>query len=214
MTPLLATRLDMATAVAAVSIPHAFATAFRCWRLRKAIDRRSFLRFGALSAFGGLGGALLYPQLSSHALTLILGALLIATGVTGLTQWYSAWKPGRLEAGALGLFSGLFGGLAGNQGGLRAAALLPFGLRPAAFVATSTAIGLVVDAVRMPVYLFQSGPALMALWLPISVATGGVIVGTLMGEKVLMGLSPDRFRKTVAGMIALLGILLLSRAFK
>ena len=40
LTPLLATRFGMSAAVAAVTIPHALATAVRCWRLRADIDRR------------------------------------------------------------------------------------------------------------------------------------------------------------------------------
>ena len=46
LTPLLALRLGMDTAVAAVALPHAVATAIRCWRLRPLIDWTVLKRFG------------------------------------------------------------------------------------------------------------------------------------------------------------------------
>jgi uncharacterized membrane protein YfcA len=52
-----------------------------------------------------------------------------------------------------GALSGLLGGLVGNQGGLRSAALLGFDLSKRSFVATATAVGLLVDGARMPVYV-------------------------------------------------------------
>ncbi|HUQ21205.1 MAG TPA: hypothetical protein VM099_16415 [Gemmatimonadaceae bacterium] len=60
-------------------------------------------------------------------------------------------------ARALGALSGFFGGIIGNQGGLRAAALSRFDLRPTTFVATSTMIGVMIDLVRSPVYVYRAG---------------------------------------------------------
>ena len=108
-----------------------------------------------------------------------------------------------------GLVSGFFGGIAGNQGGLRSAALTAFGLSPLGFVATATATGLLVDAARTPVYLWHSGPVLLTLWAPIIVATVGVLIGTIVGERMLLGLSPRRFGQTIGGAIGALGIWML-----
>ena len=57
LTPLLALRFGTSVAVAAVTIPHAVATAVRCWRLRTYIDRPILVRFGLVSAAGALAGA-------------------------------------------------------------------------------------------------------------------------------------------------------------
>jgi uncharacterized protein len=211
LTPLLATRLGMTTAVAAVAIPHAIATAVRCWRLRAYIDRRILRRFGVLSAAGALIGALLYIRFSSGTLTVVLALLLIATAIAGLTNWARRWQPSPAGAAIFGFASGVFGGVAGNQGGLRAAALLAFPLGPVAFVATSTAAGLLVDAARLPVYLWRGGDQLLPLALPIGIASAGVLAGTLLGERVLLGMSPDRYRRVVAALIGLLGVWLLAR---
>lgn len=212
LTPVIGTRFGMAIAIAAVAIPHAAATAFRFWRLRRAVDWRVIRLFGVLSAIGGLTGALLYARLSNRALTIVLGALLVATAVAGLTGWATRWRATGGRAATLGLLSGLFGGVAGNQGGLRAAALLGFDLKPAAYVATSTAIALLVDAARTPIYVWRAGSTLADLTLPIAIATVGVLVGTLLGERLLLGLSPDRFRRIVSAVIGLLGVWLLISA--
>ena len=211
LTPLLAFRYGMPAAVAAVTIPHAVATALRCWRLRAAVDRRVLVRFGLLSAAGGLLGALLYTRLGGALLTRILGALLILTAAAHLGGLARRWHPHGPLVGLLGFGSGFFGGVAGNQGGLRAAALGAFGLAPAAFVATSTATGLLVDAARTPVYLWQAGDLLVRLWPVLTTATAGVVVGTLAGERVLLGLSTERFGRIVATAIGVLGIWLLAR---
>jgi uncharacterized membrane protein YfcA len=212
LTPLLATRLGTAAAIAAVSIPHAAATALRFWRLRAAVDWSVIRGFGLLSAAGGLAGALLYARLSSRALAIVLGLLLVLTALAGLTGWAMRWRATGPRAAGLGLASGFFGGIAGNQGGLRAAALLGFRLAPAAYVATSTAIALMVDAARTPVYVWRAGPALANLWTIIAAATLGVLVGTLLGERLLLGLTVERFRRIVSALVGLLGLWLLASA--
>lgn len=211
LTPVLALRYDVSLAVAAVSIPHAIATALRCWRLRASIAWPVVKSFGVLSAIGGLAGALLYARVGSRALEITLGALLIATAIAALSDWMRRLHPRGVTASALGFASGLFGGLAGNQGGLRAGALMAFALGPAAFVATSTAIALAVDGARLPIYLWRAGSALTALGAEIGVATAGVVIGTLLGERLLLGLSPQRFQKIVAVLIGALGVWLVLR---
>src|SRR5688500_11839100 len=206
LTPLLIGRLGASLAVAAVSIPHAIATAVRCWRLRRAISWPVVRTFGVLSAAGGLIGALLYARVGSRLLEIILGVLLVATSAAALSDWTRKWKPRGIVAQTLGFLSGLFGGMAGNQGGLRAAALLTFSLTPKAFVATSTAVGLAIDAARMPIYVWRAGAELLAVLAPIGAATAGVLIGTLFGERLLFGLSPERFRRIVGILIGMLGL--------
>lgn len=209
VTPLMASRFGMTVAIAAVAIPHALATALRCWRLRTSIDWAVMRSFGLLSAAGGLAGALLYSRFSNQTLTVVLAALLLATAIAGLTNWAQRVRLGPAGAGAVGFTSGLFGGVAGNQGGLRAAALLVFRLTPVAFVATSTATGLLVDAARLPIYLWRSSGDLGRVAVPVVVASAGVILGTLAGERVLLGISVERFRIVVSVLIGVLGVWLL-----
>ena len=209
LTPLLALHVGTELAVAAVAIPHAVATALRCWRLRREIDWQVLKGFGILSSIGGLAGAFAYSQLDAVVLTRVLGGLLVLTAVAQLAGLATRWHPRGALVGVVGFASGFFGGIAGNQGGLRAAALTAFRLSPLAFVATSTATGLLVDTARAPIYLYTAGAELRSLWIPIAMATAGVLVGTILGERILLGMPRDRFARLVAVAIGILGLWLL-----
>ena len=151
LTPLLAIKVGTKLAVAAVVIPHFGGTVVRCWLLRKSIDKQTLIDFGITSAIGGLLGALLHNFFRNPLLTLILGFILTLSGVMGLSDIGKRVNlPSRL-VGLIGAVSGIFGGLVGNQGGIRSLALTTFKLDPISFVATATAIGLLVDIARMPV---------------------------------------------------------------
>jgi uncharacterized protein len=212
LTPLLAASVGTGTAVAAVAIPHAAATALRCWRLRGNIDWAVLRRFGLLSAAGGLMGALLYTRFSNDALTLILGLLLVSTAIATLADLPSRVQVGGVVVSLLGFLSGLFGGLAGNQGGLRAAAMLSLSLPPVRYIATATATAMLVDVVRTPIYVWRAGDELASLSVPLGVATVGVLIGTLLGERLLLGLSMRQFRYSIATLIGLLGVWLVLQA--
>jgi uncharacterized membrane protein YfcA len=206
LTPFLIPRLGAKLAVAAVSIPHVIATAIRFWMLRRQLDRRVLLTFGVSSAIGGLAGALLQTIVRSHVLTVVLAILLVFAGViaaAGITLRFgprSAWIAGAM--------SGLLGGLVGNQGGIRAGGMMGFDVPKESFVATATAVALIVDAVRMPVYAMTEGRALVSLWPLIAIATFGAVAGTLLGRSIL-GRIPDAvFRRVVGVLLIALGIAL------
>ena len=48
LTPLLTARYGADVAVAAITLPHAIATAVRCWRLRASINPSVLMRFGTM----------------------------------------------------------------------------------------------------------------------------------------------------------------------
>jgi uncharacterized membrane protein YfcA len=212
LTPFLLTRLSPTLAVAAVALPHLAATALRFVQHRHAIDKKVLARFGVASAAGGLAGAWLQTAFDEKWLFVVLGVLLIATALANLTDNFGGWQAPAFVAMALGGLSGLFGGLVGNQGGLRAAGLLAFNLSKRAYLATGTAVALMIDAARTPVYLARAGNELTAFAVPIVVATGGCILGTVLGERVFLGLAPERYRRIVGTAVGALGAWLLARA--
>lgn len=206
--PLLGTRL----AVVAVSVPHAAGTALRLWRVRGDIDWKLLRGFGVASAAGGLAGALAHGWLSSASLTIVFGGLLILSGLAALVGWNKRVHLGRFAALAAGAVAGLFGGLVGNQGSIRSAALLAFRLPPRAFVATATATAMIVDAARLPVYLSGSGEAIRGHLGLVAVVTIAVLIGTLLGDPVLRRI-PERWFSRVVGVLLLaLGVYMLATA--
>lgn len=206
LTPLLGLHVGTRLAVAAVALPHFVGTALRCWMLRRHIDRRVVLGFGITSAVGGLGGALLHIWIASRALGVVFGLLLVLAGISELTGWVTRVHWGRRAAWTAGAASGLLGGLVGNQGGIRSAAMLGFEVPRESFVATATAIGLFVDVARLPVYLATQGTEIARLWPLLCVASGAVITGTILGTRLLSHIPQRAFRRVVAVLLLALGV--------
>ena len=209
LTPLFALRMDTKLAVAAVSLPHLVATAARLYSLRRQIDRSVFFHFGVLSAVGGLCGALLHAYAGSRALTFVFGCLLLLAGGSGLTRLMERLKFGKRAAWIAGTLSGLFGGLVGNQGGIRSAALLGFQIPKEAYVGTATAIALIVDGARMPVYFATQWEAIRSVSYWVMIAVAGVLIGTYGGVRVLRMISERAFRVSVSLLITTLGVYML-----
>ncbi len=213
LTPVLSIELGTKLAVALISIPHFIGTGLRLWRLRAHVDRSVVLGFGIASAAGGLVGALFHAEAGSPLLAVVFGLLLILASTTELTGLARRVELTGVAAWLAGGLSGLFGGMVGNQGGIRSAALLGFHLSRHAFVATATAIALAVDVARMPVYFAVEGGRILREWPLLLIAVAGVVVGTLAGERVL-GRIPERvFRTLVALLILALGVYMLIRGF-
>ena len=84
-------------------------------------------------------------------------------------------------------------------------ALLGVDLPKHAFVATATAVGLMVDGARVPVYLWNMAPELSQLRAFIALAAVGVVAGTIVGNRLLTGIPERTFRRIVAIVLALLG---------
>lgn len=212
LTPLLAWKLGTKEAVAIAAVPHFAATVLRCWKTRNRIDWGVLKGFGLMSAAGGLAGALLHASLQSRGLSRVFGILLVFAGLAGLTGLNRRMRFRGGTAWLAGALSGLFGGLVGNQGGIRAAALMTFALDKEALVATSTAVGVAVDCARLPVYAWTGGGVLVAHWKWPALGSAGVVLGTVFGVALLRRI-PDRLYSTLLSCLILaLGALMLFRA--
>ena len=210
LTPLIALQLDTRLAVAVASIPHVIGTAQRLWLMRRHVDRVLLREFGIASAAGGLAGAVLHGRMSSDALTIVFGVLLLLTAAAELTGWMRRVHWGRGAGPIAGALSGLLGGLVGNQGSVRTAGLLAYRVSPTAFVATATAVALIVDGVRVPFYVARHGSTMASLLPLIAAASAGVVLGTFVGSRVVSGMSERRFRTAVAVLLAALGVVVLT----
>ena len=212
LTPAFALETGTKLAVAAVAIPHFVGTAQRFWLLRRHVERRLLVGFGAASAAGGLAGALAHTWLTSPVLSVVFGGLLILAASAEFTGWIQKRAWGRRAAWISGALSGLFGGLVGNQGGIRSAAMLGFHVPKESFVATATAIALLVDLARLPVYLASEWREIAGIWPLLAIATLGVVVGTALGTRVLGRLAQRTFRRVVAALLLALGLYMIAAA--
>ena len=211
VTPALSLRIDMRDAVLAVAAPHLVLNALRFWSVRTSLSGKIFRRFGLTSAGGSLAGALLQHSVSSGSITAVFAVLLIIAALFGLTGLADRVKFGRRGAYAGGALSGFFGGLTGEQGGLRAAAMLGLDLSKETFVATATATALVVDAVRIPVYLATRWNEVPQVIAPAAVGVAGVVAGMFIGKQLFGRVPRDKFSRVVSAVLLLIGALLVVR---
>ncbi len=209
LTPFLSLKVGTSIAVAGVSIAHFLGTALRFWKWRQYINKQVLFSFGLTSALGGLTGAIFHNIFENTVLNIIFGCLLIFAGISGLTGISEKWRFSGPFVWVAGALSGIFGGLVGNQGGIRSAAMFGFDLNRKAFVATATGIALAVDCARMPVYFITQWKDIQNIWPLITVATIGVVIGTEIGVWMLGKIPESMFKRIVSGIILLIGIFVL-----
>jgi uncharacterized membrane protein YfcA len=209
LTPFYALKMSASLAVACVCVAHFLGTGYRFLKWRKYINRKVLLTFGVTSAAGGLIGALLHNSLHNVILTIIFGCLLVFAGITGLTGMSNSWRLKGIAAWIAGALSGIFGGLVGNQGGIRSAAMFGFDLKGKEFVATATGIALAVDVARLPVYMINQWQDMLSVWPLIAIGSVGVLIGTEIGVWMLGKIPETIFKKVVSFVILIIGVIVL-----
>lgn len=175
---------------------------------KKHIDNSIFKRFGLISIGGALVGSLLHGYLDTEVVKIILAIALLAIAMSEfLPAQYTVQFPRKFDY-AGGLFSGLLGGLVGNQGAIRSAYLLNYKLGKEVFVGTATAISLMIDLTRVPIYLYNppSADQLVANGLNLAIIIAVAFMGTLTGKRLLEKVSLERFRLLVAGFVIIAAI--------
>jgi len=209
LTPLFLLVYDVKTAVFLVAVVHLANNLFRLALFRRGIDFTIVGRFGLASIAGAIAGSLLQPRIANPSLEIGLGGLLVVLGGLEFLPEQKAWRIPRRYDQAGGFFSGLLGGLIGNQGALRSAYLLNYALSKEAFIATGTAIACLIDVSRIPVYVAHYGANLAGAWGYLLLVIACAFAGTLTGARLVQRLAEARFHRVVAGAIVATGVLLI-----
>ena len=220
--PAFGTFLPLEHTVAVTGVVHVLNGLFKLSLVGLHIQWRVLLRFGLPAVVAAVVGAELLVSLSSAEallewhwaglsaqitpVKLVVGLLLCAfaalelhPSLRGLT-----FPPRYLVLG--GVLSGFFGGLSGMQGALRSAFLVRAGLGPRAYVATGSAIGVLIDLSRLPVY----AAALVTVrddidWSVVQVAVVCACVGALFGQKWIGSMTMVGVQRVVAALLLLMG---------
>jgi uncharacterized membrane protein YfcA len=208
LTPVFAFFYDVRTAVFLVAIVHLANNLLKLGLFIRHVDREVLKRFGLVSLAGALIGSLLQGTIGGGSVRIILALFLVASGIMEFLPQRSSFKLPRRFDFAGGFASGLLGGLIGNQGAIRSAYLLNYSLSKEAFVATATAIAIVIDLTRIPVYLYQQASQFSEASTTLLIVTAVAFAGTLIGKQLLTKISLERFRMTVAGFLVVMGIAL------
>jgi uncharacterized membrane protein YfcA len=136
--------------------------------------------------------------------------MLVLAGILGVLQITENIYFGKVGASAVGLLSGFFGGLVGEQGGIRSVALLSFDVEKEAFIATATATALIVDAVRMPIYFITQTGQFSQFLIILILSCAAVCAGTIVGNFILKRIPEKSFKRIVSLLILFLGLFLLA----
>ncbi len=198
---------DAKIALLIVSIIHLTNNVFKLFLFRKEIDLKIFKRFGLVSFVGALAGAALFGLFSSEWIKKLFGGFLVWSGMHELISHNKQGKIPQKWDLAGGFLSGFLGGLIGSQGAVRTAYLLNYPLSKHAFIATGTAISILIDLSRIPLYLYSQKSFIFSLngWVVLA-ALIAALVGTQIGKNLLQHLSLTLFRKLIAATLILLGI--------
>jgi hypothetical protein len=209
LTPTFTLFYDVKTAVFLVSIVHLANNILKLGLFLRHIEKNILIRFGMVSVLGAIVGSFLQGYAANDWVRVALALFLVVSGASEFIPKSSLVRiPRRLDFLG-GFFSGLMGGLIGNQGAIRSAYLLNYNLSKETFIATATSIAILIDLSRIPVYIYQQAEQLRGAAQPLVLITGVAFAGTLAGRELLKKISLERFRKFVSAFLIAFGLFLL-----
>lgn len=214
---------DLPLAIAATAIVHFLNNVFKFLLMKRSVDWKIVIPFGAAAIPAAFAGALLLGyfddftivsyaigsrNVNVYALNLFFGIILIGFALIELIpSWSLAFAKKRLWVG--GAISGFFGGLSGHQGALRTAFLIKYNLKKEVFIATGVVVALLIDIVRTGVYFSTYDFSLLSdSWHLIVFSLAAALVGAVSGKFILKKIKLDTLNRTVSIAMLLFGLTL------
>jgi hypothetical protein len=199
---------DMKTVLGITALFHVFSNIVKLVLFRKTIDLKLTLLFGIPSVLFVILGAWLTTKLSFRFDQIILSMFLVTFSAVMLI-----WPGLKVKANAIssitgGSIAGLLAGFIGTGGAVRGLSLAAYNLEKNLFVGTSAAIDMAVDLSRTIIYL-EYGFVTKKNYYLIPILAVVSVVGSYTGKLLLNRINQDNFRKTVLGLILLIGIVML-----
>jgi len=207
MLPVFSLFFPVEMAVVATALVHGANNLFKVSLLGRRADREVVLKFGLTAVFAAVLGAMSLGWLARLSLSMgiavnettisevtpvkfIIGLLMIGFALFELVPAFRKLQFDRKYLPLGGLLSGFFGGLSGHQGALRSAFLGKAGLSTEGFVGSNAVIGLMVDLIRLSVYvaLFAgAGHKLdeFAAWPLVITGSLAAFCGVMIGKRYL-----------------------------
>jgi len=225
MLPVFALFLPLNIAIGATATIHLLNNVFKFVLVYKHIHKSTFLSFGLPAIVAaGLGAyclsalstyktpikfELFQLPVSTNGLSITIGILIFIFAVFELIPKLSTLKVAPSYFAVGGLLSGFFGGLSGHQGAFRSVFLARTTLSKNEFVATSNAIAIAVDLVRITFYtsLF-SFSELSGHYHLLLLSLFAALVGTLIGNKLLQKTTMRFIKLTIGWLLICYSILI------
>lgn len=209
MLPTMTFFFDVKVAVFLAAIVHFFNNLSRLMLYWSAVDWAVIRRFGVISLIGAFAGSYLQIFMYSAWLKAGVGLFLAVYGLWQLLPNTPRLKlPQSLDVIG-GFFSGLLGGLIGNQGAIRSLYLLNYKLEKERLIASAALIAVIIDSTRIPVYAYYMHSYLTDNALLMFVVVATAMLSTKFGGQLLPKVSAEGFKKMVLAAVTLIGILML-----
>jgi uncharacterized membrane protein YfcA len=179
--------------------------------VRRGFDPRRLLPFIAGGLAGIPLGVALLPHLDVHGFKAILGTLLVLWCPAMLlsTRLPRITAGGRVAEGAVGLAGGVMGGLGGFTGVLPTLWCTLRGYEKDTQRSVIQNFNLSMLAVTMATYL-GAGIVTREMLPLFAVVAPAMLVPTLLGARLYVGISEARFRQIVLGLLTASGVALLA----
>jgi uncharacterized membrane protein YfcA len=214
-------------AIALTAIVHLLNNVFKMFLIGKHIHFKTFLLFGipaiifawlgakTLIAFSDLepifSWQLFGAERSVTLLKVIIGILMILFGFWDILPSLNKIKFSDNWLPVGGTLSGFFGGLSGHQGALRSAFLIKAGLSKEMYIATGTAIAMLIDIARIVVYRKGILSELdAAIWPRLIIIIIFAMAGAIAGKLLLKKITIQAIERIVGLLIIIMGIALLA----
>jgi len=200
-------------AVAATGVVHLLNNLFKGGLVRKHTDWPTVLRFGLPAIPAAILGAFILTNIDEHIGGIVIGSILIVFAVLELQSWFQKINFPKQYMPIGGLLSGFMGGISGQQGALRSMFLLKSDFDAPRYVATGTFIAILIDLARLPTYALGLSTVSTVITTHelalIGVGTASAFVGAWIGAKRLKKLTIGSVRYVVAGLMFVIGLLLI-----
>lgn len=181
--------------------------------VRRGFDARRVLPFIAGGLCGLPLGLWLLPRIDAHWFRALVGGLLALW--CPLMLWSSRLPHlragGRLADAAVGAVGGAMGPLGGFTGAVPTLWCTLRGYERDAQRAVVQNFNLTMLAVTLAGYV-ANGTITTALWAPMALTAGALLVPALLGMRVYIGISPLAFRNIVLSLLTASGIAMLANA--
>ena len=143
--------------------------------------------------------------IAGQYLQIALSVFLVGFSIFFLIKPNFSFKTGRKETFIGGSLSGFFAGFLGTGGAIRGLTMTAFNLEKSIYVATSAAIDFGVDLSRTIVYFINGYMNETSYkYLPFLLIIG--FAGTFIGQKILLKISQEHFRRISLALILVIGI--------
>lgn len=209
MVPVLLLFYPLAPTLFLVGIIHWFGDIWKVALFKGGVRWRLIFLFGIPGVLFTFLGASFVFSIPETLLSQILGGFLLAYVSFLFINPTFKFKQNASTAVTGGALSGFFAGIFGVGGAVRGAFLSTFDLPKDIYIATSGAIALTIDSVRLIIY-FSKGATLppkifwgLLLFIPAS------FVGAQIAKKIVDRIPQKKFRAIVAVFLSLVGIKLL-----